>query len=466
MLKKKWFWILIIVIVLVAGGGGYYFFFRNLRTNSTRATGTQAPAMQTSVAVRGDITLSASGTGKVIPVSQVTLGFNDPGTLLEVDVAVGDQVKQGQMLARLQTKNTAESIAASIASAESNIIQAQNTLANLSATAEANKATALTNIAAGELAVRNAQYNLVNFAPPISLQGLTPAAAIEKTRKTLEAATQAFEPYKYLDQYQATRVTYLTDLNYAQSDYDAAVKWLGLEYTLETAQSNLIQAKLQYEKYKNGPSVEDVSAAQAALNNAQAQLAVAQQTVSIEELNAPITGTVLTVASNVGGVVGTSGNSAVFTLADVSRVVLDTYMDETDLNNIKVGYQANVVFDALPDQTFTGTVTLVNPGLVTVSNVQAIEISVVLNNVSPSDNLMVGLNAAVDVVAGKSINTVLVPVVALHELDPGEFAVFVVVNGVPTLRPVKVGLKDVTNAEILSGLQAGDIVSTGVIKTQ
>jgi RND family efflux transporter MFP subunit len=269
-----------------------------------------------------------------------------------------------------------------------------------------------------------------------------------------------------LDQYQATRVTFLTNLNYAQSDYDAAVKWLGLEYTLETAQSNLTQAKLQYEKYKNGPSVQDVTAAQSDLNNAQAQLALAKQTVSIEELVAPITGTVLTVASNVGGVVGTSGNSAVFTLADVSQVVLDTYMDETDLNNIKVGYNANVVFDALPDQTFTGTVTLVNPGLITVSNVQAIEISVVLNNVKPSDNLMVGLNAAVDVVAGKSTNAVLVPVVALHELDPGEFAVFVVVNGVPTLRPVKVGLKDVTNAEILSGVQAGEIVSTGVIKTQ
>jgi hypothetical protein len=34
------------------------------------------------------------------------------------------------------------------------------------------------------------------------------------------------------------------------------------------------------------------------------------------------------------------------------------------------------------------------------------------------------------------------------------------------LRPVKVGLKDVTNAEILSGLQAGEVVSTGVVKTQ
>ncbi len=466
MLKKRWFWILIIVIVLVAGGGGYYYYFRNLRTTATRAAGTQAPAMQTAVARRGDITLSATGTGKVIPVSEIALGFNDPGTLLEVNVAVGDQVKKGTVLARLQTKDTAETIAASIAAAELNVIKAQNALADLSATAETSKSTALTNIATYELSVRNAQYNLANFAPPISLQGLTPAAAVEKTGKALAAATQAFEPYKYLDQYQSTRVTYLTNLNYAQSDYDAAVKWLGLEYTLETAQSNLTQAKLQYEKYKNGPSVEDVTAAEGDLTNAQAQLALAKQTVSIEDLVAPIDGTVLTVATNVGGVVGTSGNSAVFTLADVSQTVLDTYMDETDLTNIKVGYKANVVFDALPDRTFIGTVSLVNPGLVTVSNVQAIEISVVLDKVDPPVNLMVGLNAAVDVIAGSAANAVLVPVVALHELDPGEFAVFVVVNGVPTLRPVKVGLRDVTNAEILSGLQAGDIVSTGVVKTQ
>jgi HlyD family secretion protein len=465
MLKKKWFWILIIVIVLVAGAGGYYYYTGTLRT-STRASQTPAPAMQTAVARRGDITLSASGTGKVIPVSEISLGFNDPGTLIEVNVAVGDQVKKGQVLARLQTKDTAETIAASIAAAELNVIKAQNALSDLSNTAETSKSTALTNIATYEKSVRDAQYNLLNYAPPISLQGLTPAAAVEKTRQALAAATQAFEPYKYLQEYDSTRVTYLTNLNYAQSDYDSAVKWLGLEYTLETAQSNLKQAQIQYEKYKNGPSVEDVTAAEGDLTNAQAQLALAKQTVSIEDLVAPITGTVLTVATNVGGVVGTSGNSAVFTLADVSKTVLDVYMDETDLANIKVGYPANVVFDALPDRTFTGAVTLVNPGLVTVSNVQAIEISVVLDNVTPEDNLMVGLNAAVDVIAGSARNAVLVPVVALHELDPGEFAVFVVVNGVPTLRPVKVGLKDVTNAEILSGVQAGEIVSTGVIKTQ
>jgi RND family efflux transporter MFP subunit len=465
MLKKKWFWILIIVIVLVAGGGGYYYYSNSLRT-TTRATGTQAPAMQTAVARLGDITLSATGTGQVVPVSEITLGFNDPGTLIEVNVAVGDKVKKGQVLARLQTKDTAETIAASIAAAELNVIKAQNALADLNITAETSKSQALTNIATYEQSVRDAQYNLANYAPPISLQGLSPAEAVDKTRKALEAATQAFEPYKYLREYDPTRVTYLTNLNYAQSDYDAAVKWLGLEYTLETAQSNLKQAQLQYEKYKNGPSVEDVAAAEGDLTNAQAQLALAKQAVSIEDLVAPIDGTVMTVATNVGGVVGTSGASAVFTLADLSQSVLTVYLDETDLNNIAVGYKTNVTFDALPERTFTGKVVLVNPGLETVSNVQAIKIQVLLDKVDPQVNLPVGLNASVDVIAGSATNAVLVPIVALHELAPGEFAVFVVINGVPTLRPVKVGLQDVTNAEILSGLQAGDIVSTGIIKTQ
>ena len=141
-------------------------------------------------------------------------------------------------------------------------------------------------------------------------------------------------------------------------------------------------------------------------------------------------------------------------------------MDETDLNNIAVGYKTDVTFDALPERNFTGKVVLVNPGLETVSNVQAIKIQVLLDKVDPPVNLPVGLNASVDVIAGSATNAVLVPVEALHELDPGEYAVFVVINGVPTLRPVKVGLKDVTNAEILSGLQAGDIVSTGIVKTQ
>ena len=81
-------------------------------------------------------------------------------------------------------------------------------------------------------------------------------------------------------------------------------------------------------------------------------------------------------------------------------------------------------------------------------------------------NLPVGLNAAVDIVAGRAENAVLVPVEALRDLGDGQYAVFVMENGEPTLRVVEVGLMDVTYAEILSGLQAGEIVTTGIAQTQ
>ena len=55
----------------------------------------------------------------------------------------------------------------------------------------------------------------------------------------------------------------------------------------------------------------------------------------------------------------------------------------------------------------------------------------------------------------------LVPVEALREINPGEYAVFVMQNGELRLRQVTVGLMDYTNAEIKSGLQAGEVVSLG-----
>ena len=75
------------------------------------------------------------------------------------------------------------------------------------------------------------------------------------------------------------------------------------------------------------------------------------------------------------------------------------------------------------------------------------------------------MNAAVDIVGGRAENAILVPVEALRELGPGEFAVFVLQDGEPRLRPVEVGIMDFTFAEIISGLEAGETVTTGIVET-
>jgi multidrug efflux pump subunit AcrA (membrane-fusion protein) len=79
--------------------------------------------------------------------------------------------------------------------------------------------------------------------------------------------------------------------------------------------------------------------------------------------------------------------------------------------------------------------------------------------------LPVGLSATVDVIGGRADNALLVPVEAVREISPGSYALFVMVDGQPQLRMVEVGLMDFTFAEIKSGVAAGDVVTTGLIKT-
>jgi HlyD family secretion protein len=209
--------------------------------------------------------------------------------------------------------------------------------------------------------------------------------------------------------------------------------------------------------------VDDLTMSQAELANAQAKLALAKDTQAILELTSPLSGTVMAINAQVGEAVGAS---AIITLANLEQPMLEVYLDETDLDKISVGNPAEAIFDALPEQAFSGKVVAVDPSLANISGVQAIRILVQLDPLNLEKTLPVGLNASVDVIAGQAKNAVLVPVEALREISPGEYAVFVIENGEPVMRLVQVGLVDLTSAEILSGIEAGETISTGIVATQ
>ena len=71
-----------------------------------------------------------------------------------------------------------------------------------------------------------------------------------------------------------------------------------------------------------------------------------------------------------------------------------------------------------------------------------------------------------DIIGGRAENVVLVPVDALRETSPGEYVVFVIENDKPKLRMFEIGLQDLFFAEVLSGLEPGDVVSTGLVDTE
>jgi RND family efflux transporter MFP subunit len=461
MLRKKWFWIALI-LALALGGAGYYLYSTRF---AAAAESTETESLQTAVASQGDLVILASGTGSIVPAKQIDLGFDESGTLIELNVQEGEQVAAGQVLARLQTSDSAESIASKIAEAELAVVQAQNALDDLYENAEVSRTTALNDIATYSQEVRDAQYTMENYTMPVYLQGLETVEAVEKMKAGLDQALLEFEPYKYLSEYNNEREEKLELLNNAQARYDAAVDRLNNEYVLQVAEANLAKAQSDYQKYKDGPAADELAEKEATLENAKANLALAQAEQSIIDLVAPFDGTVLSTDAIVGGTVG---DSAIITLADLAQPTLEVYLDETDLDKVVAGYPVEVTFDALPDQTFTGKVTRVSRSLESVSDVAAIKALVELDTAGMDADLAlpVGLNAAVDVIAGQALNAVLVPIEALREIDDNEYAVFVVENGQPLLRVVEVGLMDVTTAEIKSGLQAGEVVSTGITQVK
>ena len=126
------------------------------------------------------------------------------------------------------------------------------------------------------------------------------------------------------------------------------------------------------------------------------------------------------------------------------------------------GNAVNIVFEALPDYTFPGKILSVEPVLVAESNTTAVQALASIDLSARPFKVLSGMNAEVEVVAGEARNALLVPIDALRELATDQYAVFVIQpDGQQVLRPVQVGLKDLVNAEILSGVQEGETISLG-----
>jgi multidrug efflux pump subunit AcrA (membrane-fusion protein) len=152
-------------------------------------------------------------------------------------------------------------------------------------------------------------------------------------------------------------------------------------------------------------------------------------------------------------------------MADLSQLVVDFYLDETDWDLVTVGDRAEVTFTALPDQTIPGHVIQVDSELYQSNNTSMITGSVQLDSALDSFALPIGTSASLDIIHAQVVNAVLVPIEALHVTAPGEYEVFVVENGTLTQRSVEIGLQDQLYAEVKSGLNAGDVVSTDPVNS-
>jgi HlyD family secretion protein len=451
----------VVVVVLVAlaafGGGGWYYYTHYVQAQTTSGE----EELYTTTVRRGTLTIAASGTGTLVPKSEVELSFSSGGLLTEVLVAVGDKVQAGDVLARVDNTDAQ----GQVADAETNLRLAELELAELTDSPDA------TELAAAQYQLSSAQEALEDLLNGPSAQEILIAQAdLATSEMALQQAQSAYDGVSWRPDAamssQALELQSATaDYDRARANYDTAMA-PATEEEIASARANVAQAQANVNSLLNGTTATGLETAQLNVEQARRSLESAQKALEDTALTAPFAGTVTAVAASAAEMVGTS---SMVTLADLSERLVEFNLDETDLKLIAVGYEVEVTFDALPDSVFGGHVLSVDPALVEVSGAPAIQALAKLEPDEQQSSLLatlpMGVNASVEVIAGSAENALLVPTEALREIAPGEYAVFVMVDGKPQMRQVEVGLMDYTYAEIISGLQQGDQVSTGTVET-
>jgi RND family efflux transporter MFP subunit len=232
------------------------------------------------------------------------------------------------------------------------------------------------------------------------------------------------------------------------------------------AKTSLALAQDAYDTMKKSSGIDPVTLAddEAKVKQAETDLATAKEALAGITLTASIDGKIVYLLAEKGAIVDTS---KYITIAAVSPSTLSVSVDETDLDKLVVDNTVTAVFDALPDATFNGKVVQVDPQLTTSGQYKVAmgKVELDADATRTVQELPLGVNATVTILAKETKDVLLVPTTALKELGSSKYAVMVLKNGVLTEQSVQIGMQDDTNTQITSGLNEGDTISKVVVSS-
>ncbi len=474
-MKKKVWIILTFLVVLAAAGGIYYYGFYLPDQEEP------APTYNTSKVHIGDIIITASGVGNILPAEKVSVGFQMSGVVQSLTVNIGDTVSSGDILACLDDVD----LQLKLSQAESNL-RALFTAEALNQ-AELNLLTARTNFSDAEnelihlispyvynqeIALEEAQLKLEQLRAKEESSADEIEAAEEVVVSAENSLTFALQTYDSVYVVETFAYSYIDDesntliMSYLKPSGDsialARAKLKLAEFALEEGDTYLTALQSGIDGLEDLPTAATGSNLGKLL---QAKLDYDKALADVEKsvLVAPISGTVTALNASVGQSVN---NEAFITIETLNNMILKFYVEERDISLVKTGNQIEVIFDAYPNDPVIGNITYIEPTLQTFEGNPVAAVWAALTG--PVDfPLLSGMSADVEVIAAETRDALLVPVQAMREISPGSYSVFVVQpDGSLRMVVVTVGLQDFANAEILSGLKQGDVVSTGDVETK
>jgi len=262
---------------------------------------------------------------------------------------------------------------------------------------------------------------------------------------------------------------------------------------LVKAQATEVDAKRTWDRYKNlferdltAKSQMDTAetayltahastvAAQTLVDQTSAALRTAETNLFYTKIVSPVDGVVISRNVDLGQTVAASFQTpTLFVIAaDLTKMQIDTTVDEADISSVKPGEEAEFTVDAYPEETFKGAVEQVRNAATTVQNVVTYDVVVKVDN--EGLKLKPGMTADVSIITSIVKDVLRIPNAALRfkpaaapagasapRPAPAERgpAVWVERNGQLVRVPVKAGLSDGSYTELVSGdLKEGEDV--------
>jgi len=243
-------------------------------------------------------------------------------------------------------------------------------------------------------------------------------------------------------------------LDEAKDDLEEAQELLD-EGKIDEAQLLLEQVEQSLDKAKE-KSKSRVWSLPLSVKMAELQLDQAQAELDKTIITAPFDGIVAAVYIREGQQLSamTYANPAI-SLIDPSEIKMNGVIDEIDVPKVKLGQEAIVILDALPDKEVKGRITFISPESTTEVGVVFYKTTITLEN--PDEELKDGMSATAEIIIEQHDDVLLIPNRAIRGSWENPF-VEVVTDEQIEKRQISIGLSDGIYAEVLSGLEEGEEV--------
>ncbi|EAK0951720.1 efflux RND transporter periplasmic adaptor subunit [Campylobacter lari] len=202
----------------------------------------------------------------------------------------------------------------------------------------------------------------------------------------------------------------------------------------------------------------------------------AQKDLAYTTITAPSKGEIINVAVEEGQTVNANQNTpSIVRLADLSEMEIRMQIAEADINKISVGKKVKFSILNEPDKKYEATISSIDPANTTISDATS---NTNLNSNSSTstsavyyyarvfvknDNnfLRIGMSTENEIAIKTENNTLVIPTLAIKSDTKGYYVEILKANNISVKTPVKLGIKDSLNTQILDGINEGDLVIIG-----